>query len=131
MSGKPWFVETIPLCKALNTIPILKKIWPDSYQCYNSNNFLIKKFIMKQISFRWGYKIFLAIFFTCMQVVLWAQESNQSVTTKTTETTTTEWYSSPWVWVAGGAVFIIILVALMRGNSSTSETRTTVIKDNV
>ena len=84
---------------------------------------------MKQISFRWGYKIFLAIFFTCMQVLLWAQD--QTVTTKTTESTTTQWYTSPWVWVAGGAVFIIILVALMRGNSSTSETRTTVIKDNV
>ena len=84
---------------------------------------------MKQISFRWGYKIFLAIFFTCIQAVLWAQD--QTVTTKTTETTSTQWYSSPWVWVAGGAVFIIILVALMRGNSSTSETRTTVIKDNI
>ena len=87
---------------------------------------------MKQISFRWVYKIFLAIFFACMQVVLWAQDSNQSVTTKTESTTTsTQWYTSPWVWVAGGAVFIIILVALMRGNSSTSETRTTVIKDNI
>ena len=86
---------------------------------------------MKQISFRWGYKIFLAISFTCMQVVLWAQEGNQTVTTKTTESTTTQWYSSPWVWVAGGAVFIIILVALMRGNSSTSDTRTTVIKDSI
>ena len=87
---------------------------------------------MKQISFRWVYKIFLAIFFTCMQVVLWAQDSNQSVTTKTESTTTsTQWYTSPWVWVAGGAVFIIILVALMRGNSSTSETRTTVIKDSI
>ena len=87
---------------------------------------------MKQISLGWGYKFFLAIFFTCMQVVLWAQDSNQSVTTKTESTTTsTQWYTSPWVWVAGGAVFIIILVALMRGNSSTSETRTTVIKDNI
>jgi len=85
---------------------------------------------MKQISFRWGYKIFLAILFTCMQVALWAQDSNQTITTKT-ETTTTQWYTSPWVWVAGGAVFIIILVALMRGNSSTSETRTTVIKDTI
>jgi len=85
---------------------------------------------MKQISLNWGYRFFLAMFFTCMQVMLWAQESSQTVTTKTTETTTTQWYASPWVWVAGGAVFIIILVALMRGNSSTSETRTTVIKDN-
>jgi hypothetical protein len=85
---------------------------------------------MKQVSLGWGYKFFLAIFFTCMQVALWAQETN-TVTQKTTETTTTQWYTSPWVWVAGGAIFIIILIALLRGNSSTSETRTTVIKDNV
>jgi hypothetical protein len=85
---------------------------------------------MKKISLRRGYKFFLAFLFTCMQVLVWAQTSDQ-VTTKTTTSTTktTEWYSSPWLWVAGGAVFIIILIALMRGNSSTSETRTTVIKD--
>jgi len=86
---------------------------------------------MKQVSLGRGYKFFLAIFFTFMQVVLWAQESNQTVTQKTSETTTTQWYTSPWLWVAGGAVFIIILIALLRGNSSTSETRTTVIKDNI
>ena len=86
---------------------------------------------MKQVSLGRGYKFFLAIFFTFMQVVLWAQESNQTVTQKTTESTTTQWYASPWLWVAGGAVFIIILIALLRGNSSTSETRTTVIKDNI
>ena len=86
---------------------------------------------MKKISLSWGYRFFLAFLFTCFQIVLWAQGGDQSVTTKTTSSTTktTEWYTSPWVWVAGGAVFIIILVALMRGNSSTSETRTTVIKD--
>lgn len=26
--------------------------------------------------------------------------------------------ASPWVWVVGGAVFIIILVAIMKGNSN-------------
>jgi len=85
---------------------------------------------MKKISLRWGYKFFLAFLFSCMQLILWAQDTNQSVTKTTTSTTkTTEWYTSPWVWVAGGAIFIIILVALMRGNSSTTESRTTVIKD--
>jgi len=28
------------------------------------------------------------------------------------------WYSSPWVWIVGGAVFILLLVALLRGNNS-------------
>jgi hypothetical protein len=26
------------------------------------------------------------------------------------------WYTSPWVWVIGAAVFILLLVALLRGN---------------
>lgn len=25
-----------------------------------------------------------------------------------------EWYEQPWVWVVGGAIFILILVALLR-----------------
>jgi hypothetical protein len=79
-------------------------------------------------------KFFMLILFTGMQMAIWAQGTNENVTEKTTSTTTTsttEWYTSPWVWIAGAAVFIIILVALLRGNSSTSntESRTTVIKD--
>ena len=27
-----------------------------------------------------------------------------------------EWYQQPWVWIVGGAVFILLLVALLRGN---------------
>jgi hypothetical protein len=26
------------------------------------------------------------------------------------------WYQQPWVWIIGGAVFILLLVALMRGS---------------
>ncbi len=26
-----------------------------------------------------------------------------------------DWYTSPWVWVVGAAVFILLLVALTRG----------------
>jgi hypothetical protein len=28
-----------------------------------------------------------------------------------------EWYQQPWVWVVGGAVFILLLAAILRGNS--------------
>lgn len=27
------------------------------------------------------------------------------------------WYGQPWVWVVGAAVFIIVIVALLRGNN--------------
>lgn len=26
------------------------------------------------------------------------------------------WYAQPWVWIVGVAVFILLLVALLRGN---------------
>lgn len=86
---------------------------------------------MKKLSFNFQ-RFLMMILFACSQITIWAQGTNENVTEKTTTTTTTtEWYTSPWVWIAGAAVFIIILVALLRGNSSTSntESRTTVIKD--
>ena len=31
------------------------------------------------------------------------------------------WYTNPIVWIVGAAVFILLLVALLRGNSSSRE----------
>lgn len=73
-------------------------------------------------------------FFTLifLQLVSMAQDAagssgNQSVTTHTT-TTTTSWYAQPWVWIVGGAIFILLLVALARGggrNDKVTVTKTT------
>ena len=30
------------------------------------------------------------------------------------------WYAQPWVWVVGGAVFILLLVAIVKSNNSKS-----------
>ena len=91
---------------------------------------------MKQSIASFAQRVFL-LFALCMtQVMLWAQDStgsssSVSVTKETTTTTSTDWYTQPWVWVVGGAVFLIILIALLRGNSSSNKevTRTTVVKD--
>jgi hypothetical protein len=32
-----------------------------------------------------------------------------------------DWYQQPWVWVVGGAVFILLIVALARGRGSKKE----------
>jgi hypothetical protein len=85
---------------------------------------------MKTLSFRSGYKLLLSCLFSCIQVILWAQETTNSSKTTTTTTTRTEWYASPWLWIIGGAIFILVLVALMRGNSSSEVTRTTVVRDD-
>ena len=63
-------------------------------------------------------KISLAIFgfFTGTAFLLGQDAGTTSkVTTTTTKTT---WYAEPWVWVVGAAVFILILVSLLKGNSS-------------
>ena len=59
-----------------------------------------------------------------------AQDStstSRSTTITKETTTTTDWYMEPWVWAVGGAVLLIILVALLRGGTN-RDTRTTVIK---
>jgi hypothetical protein len=31
------------------------------------------------------------------------------------------WYAQPWVWIIGGAIFILLLVALLRSGDRTRE----------
>ncbi len=57
---------------------------------------------------------------TLITVVSWAQEKSVDINVTTTKTTTT-WYAQPWVWVVGAAVFILLLVALVRGGNSAKE----------
>ena len=46
----------------------------------------------------------------------WAQEKKVDIEIGVDKESTT-WYTQPWMWVVGAAVFIIILVALLRGKS--------------
>ena len=39
-------------------------------------------------------------------------------TTKSSSTSAEGWYASPWVWVVGAAVFILLLVALLNNRSN-------------
>lgn len=52
--------------------------------------------------------------FFFFQTLVWAQEKKLDVDISVNKKGN-EWYEQPWVWVAGGAVFILILVALLRG----------------
>ena len=82
----------------------------------------------------------LMLLFSLVQFISFGQDNpgnnsggtSKTVTTETT-TTTTDWYAQPWVWIVGAAVLIIVLVALLRGNSSDTRevSRTTIVKDNV
>ena len=63
--------------------------------------------------------LFPAIF---MCALIMAQDSTVSSSSTSTSVTTeqTTWYTQPWAWVVGGIIFILILVALMRGGGDKS-----------
>ena len=83
---------------------------------------------MKQLPTWTSFKSIVTFVVLClMQGMAMAQDSNSSSSTSsrtitTTTTTHSEWYAQPWVWVVGGAVLILLLVALLRGSSSKSTT---------
>ena len=58
---------------------------------------------------------FIAALFSTM--VALAQDGDKKVDINV-NTKGDAWYTSPWVWVVGAAVFIILLVALTSGGSS-------------
>jgi hypothetical protein len=78
------------------------------------------------------YKMAL-IFALCMSTIAYAQEEATEVAVKTTNSTTTstQWYTEPWVWVAGAVLFIILIAAIIGGRSNTTVERhtTTVHRD--
>lgn len=62
------------------------------------------------------YLAIIGLFF--FQSILWAQDKKIDVNLSVgKEQSGNDWFEQPWVWVVGGAVFIIVIVALMRSNS--------------
>jgi formate hydrogenlyase subunit 4 len=75
-------------------------------------------------------KAYLAFLAVLANIMLYAQEKSTDVVTTTTTNSSSNWYASPWVWVLGAAVFIILLVALTSGSrrSTSSGDKVTVTK---
>lgn len=77
-----------------------------------------------------AFAAFCALLF--IQAVVFAQDttsSSSSTSVTVTKEETSDWFSNPWVWIIGAAVFILLLVALLgRGGSSARTDRTTVTK---
>lgn len=49
-----------------------------------------------------------------------AQDKKVEVDINTKSDSGDSFFTQPWVWIVGGAVFLLLLVALMRNNSSKS-----------
>ncbi len=82
------------------------------------HHYLIKYFTMKlikDISTRFAFFIF-SLF---LSLSLFAQDKGADINVDVNKGGGgSNWYASPWVWIVGAAIFILLLVALLRGNSS-------------
>jgi len=61
-------------------------------------------------------RIVLAIAASFMSLVCFAQEKSTDVKVDINADKGSNWYGQPWVWIVGGAVFVLLLVALLRGS---------------
>jgi hypothetical protein len=70
--------------------------------------------VIKLINMKKAFFSILAVLFSTMVTLAQdgggAKDVNINVNSKDSA-----WYASPWVWVVGAAVFILLLVALTRG----------------
>ena len=76
---------------------------------------------MKQLCKFINIKAFAAtLFLGLLQTLSYGQDGGSGSVTTTTHTETQTWYTQPWVWIVGGAVFVLILVALLSGGGKTT-----------
>ena len=82
----------------------------------NRKQSTVKTFIMTTILKQSLLRVTTAIIFCCFSVIAFAQDKKLDVDINVNEDK--QWYMQPWAWVIGGAVFILLLVALLRGSGS-------------
>jgi len=76
-------------------------------------------------------KAYLTLLAVLTNILLFAQEKSTQVDVDINKSSS-NWYASPWVWIVGAAVFILLLVALTSGSRDSSDRiveKRTVIRD--
>ena len=60
-------------------------------------------------------KIYLSLCVAFLSIIAFAQEKSAEIDVNINKGGEANWYASPWLWIVGAAVFILLLVALTRG----------------
>ena len=75
---------------------------------------ILKPYFMKQ-RLQSGYKTLAVILISVLaSIITFAQDAKVDIDLDK-GADSGNFFASPWVWVVGGAIFILLLVALMRG----------------
>jgi cell division protein FtsW (lipid II flippase) len=71
---------------------------------------------------QWLNRLGFILMSTVMSLSLLAQDAKKvDVDIDVNKGNGSNWYAQPWVWIVGAAVFILLLIAILRGNSSRSD----------
>ena len=71
-------------------------------------------------------KAYLTLLTVLVNIMVFAQEKSTDINVDINkESGGDNWYASPWVWVLGAAIFIILLIALTSGGRSRSTSGST------
>jgi len=65
------------------------------------------------------FRVTLALAFSLVSILSFAQDKGLDVNINVKKEN--EWYQQPWMWVVGGAIFVLLLVALLRRGSAKKE----------
>ncbi|MEP6712608.1 MAG: hypothetical protein ABJA37_09345 [Ferruginibacter sp.] len=78
------------------------------------------KLNLQNFSFKGLYLLLSTLF---INAAIFAQDSTMTATTTTTSQSTTEktWYMQPWAWVVGAVILVLIIVAISKGGSSSTD----------
>jgi len=60
-------------------------------------------------------KLLLSTLMLFSSILAFAQDKKVDVDINVNKGNQSQWYTQPWVWIVGGAVFILLIVALTRG----------------
>jgi len=70
----------------------------------------MKQNLRKTLNTTW-----LALVMTFLNVVAFAQEKSMDINVDVNKGGGNQWYANPWAWIIGAAIFILLLVAIVRG----------------
>lgn len=60
-------------------------------------------------------KAYASLIAALVSSLLFAQDKGTDINVDVNKGGGGNWYASPWVWIVGAAIFILLLVALTRG----------------